>query len=270
VKDEILPRTIGIDGPDAVNKSRFSVLAARALREQGQKVFLCTLPFPRTLSGGWIMNSDRCSFPMQVMPPLYASDRLELLSPIKYWLGRGVDHWTVLDRTKMSGVIYGVAQGFDRGWLEALDEKFPSIALGLYLSRPVEESVAIMKERGDVTGMKAELDRNIHIQTVVRTEFDGIVDANPNWHKIDVSGLASDYKEFREWETRVGLRVWNVICRELGREGWLRDAEALIKKLRVGIETHALSIELLESYRIYSQYWRERKSTGVERDLFIE
>lgn len=231
---EILDRTIGNEGADGTNKSRFAIIEALALASVDVKnwVMLVRLPEIGTVSGQLLQTAERYGgFDNCTMATLYAANRLEMANKVRPWLDYSSDHWVVHDRTNYSGKAYAMARGVqDLEWLDGIDAKFYEMQAGFYLERPLEESRQIMKRRGNIalTPEQEKVDSDTDLQARVRFNFAQIFSSKPNWTTIDVSGIANSQAEFYNWELRVGVKIWETLCHKIGRDEWCTNAEGLI------------------------------------------
>lgn len=236
----IWPRTIGFDGADVVNKTRFAILTVRMLRAYGQQAAYCSLPTEQTESGFLIKYFKGLGIANEALPVLYAADRAEILAPAEEWLAESEKRWLVFDRTDNAGKAYAIARGgmtSDPEWLDALDAYFPEMQVGFYLTRPVEESMQIseMRENSSIDRSKLEVDNDLVLQQGVREVFESIISQKPNWVTVDVSGVASSPEEFARWEKEKGMRIWSELCERLGRPEWLERAAERVNRERAGI-----------------------------------
>lgn len=239
----ILPRSIGFEGADAVNKTRFAKLTTQLLNSYGQEARLVGLPFGMALTGVIIKHAKELGITRETMPLLFATNRAEILRSVKLWIAGSEKRWAVFDRTDKSGKAYALAEKnsvtADEGYLDALDLHFPGVQVGLYLARPVEESAEIMTRRSsgtEISAEKATLDHDLALQAGVRAEFEKMFADDPRWQTIDVSGLANSEEEFVKWENERGREIWRNICSRVGRPEWIEGVEERIDNLRVGVE----------------------------------
>ena len=267
--DSILPQTIGFEGPDGTNKTRFSLTVCNLLRLCEQKVLYCPYPNPHTAAGLLLGNNQRFEprIASEALPALQAASRAETLPLLNYWIAKGSQHWIVFDRTKYSGEAYARASGEkDLEWLRALDRYFPDPELGFYLVRPLEESLKIAGRRDETSIVKDELDKNIQLQARIREIYPQILQGKKNWTSLNVSGIADNLEEFQRWEIKVGMEIWGTISTYFGNENWLMDGESLVKESLLGPfnQTNIMrEMELIRSANLWREYMNTR--TNVER-----
>lgn len=269
IQKPILPRSIGFEGADATNKTRFSLLTVRMLEAYGQEVRLVGFPVDETVSGNWLKFHKQLGLAQETLPVLFAANRLEVIPSIRQWVGQSPNHWVVFDRTDRSGIAYGLArEGLtaDRDWLEALDIYFPKVQVGVYLTRPLDESMEIIRRRpaGEVSETKLAMDMDIILQRRVREVFDDLMSKRSNWHEVDVSGLARTEDEFNAWEIRSGLKTWATICMQLERTEWLTGAEERVSNLREGLSDTVVPEKLEVSSAWFQELNRLKRSIESE------
>ena len=194
------------------------------------------------------------------MPVLFAANRLEILPVLQLWLSKGNNRWIVFDRTKRTAEAYASVYGdFGPEWTSSLDRYFPDPEVGIYLRKPLEESIATIGIRGPVEAdFRNKLDQNRELQKSAREEFQRIVSENENWHEVDASGFATTDQEFTTWEIEVGSSIWMTVTRAIGREEWLKDTEGLVKKSRLGFyRSRTETAFRVQNERILSGLWIE-------------
>lgn len=172
-------------------------------------------------------------------------NRYEVLPAVKHWIASGLDHWVVFDRVWQDGPVFATALGEpgtalrdhrqynqQRGypsrnewkgyvdWLHVLEQWFPEVAQGFYVTRPLRESIAIMQRRHEAEPIKSGFDRDVGVQRRVRRlytrEFSGL----PNWTTIYARGVVSGDHEIEEWQVPYLHRMWLVVNERFGIAQW--------------------------------------------------
>jgi dTMP kinase len=163
-----------IEGIDASGKATQSKLLAERLLSQGFAVrgSVKQLAFPayNTVTGKVIRNllsgvvcvreaevADTTGNDFEhtprfeqalVLQSLMAVNRFEHYSVLLRASG-SLDHHLVLDRYRLSGLVYGVADGLDVDWLRAIHSGLPRADRTIYLDIPIEESFRRRPKRDD-------------------------------------------------------------------------------------------------------------------------
>lgn len=268
IQEGFFPRSIGFDGPDGVNKTRFALITTDMLRQLGKKVTYVPLPFiAHTLSGKLIRESKDKNIPGIVMPFIFATNRYEIMPGILRWLKKD-DHWVMFDRTAKSGPVFaeglglqyaeinkqhigrrlvgGIPQSLEEvaaiysSTIRALEERFPDVQLGIFVTRPWQESLAIMQRRApSEEKWKSSLDRNILLQKKVRAGFAREIAGLANWHTVRVKGLANSQDEFLAWERYHAERIWDTVRKRFNFDITPRESRSGIEQAQHSLETNA-------------------------------
>lgn len=246
---ETLKRSIGITGPDGVGKTDLALDLINLLRRGGQKVVFCPFPFlPGTVSGKILRGAKKEGVVPIAIKPIYAMNRCEVLPALKHWVATGLDHWVVFDRVWQDGPVYAEALGepgtalryrgrhnTQRGissknewrdyvnWLHLLEIWFPEVAQGFYITRPLQESIAIMQQRSGVESVKSDFDNNMGVQRRVRRfyirEFSGL----SHWQTIQARGIVSGDREIEDWQVPYLKKMWLAVNERFGIAPWSKD-----------------------------------------------
>ena len=268
IQEGFFPRSIGFDGPDGVNKTRFALITTDMLRQLGKKVTYVSLPFmANTLSGKLIRESKDKNIPGIVMPFIFATNRYEIMPGILRWLEKD-DHWVMFDRTAKSGPVFAEGLGLQyaemnknhigrhlvggtpqtleevaaiySSTIRALEERFPDVQLGLFVTRPWQESLAIMQRRApSEEKWKSSLDKNILLQKKVRAGFAREIAGLAHWGTVRVKGLANSQDEFLAWERYHAGRIWDRVRRRFDFDITSRESMEAIEKAQLSLATNA-------------------------------
>ena len=108
-------------------------------------------------------------------------------------------------------------------WLYDLEVWFPEVSQGFYVTRPLRESIEIMKRRSEAEAVKSEFDRDVGLQGRVRRlytrEFNGL----SNWKTIYVRGIVSGSREVEEWQVPYLQKMWSEINERFNIVAWSKD-----------------------------------------------
>lgn len=270
VNPDRFPNSIGLDGADAGDKTRLSLTLKNALELMGFKAVYIPLPLSSsTASGNFLKFWKQKEIPFEILAAVFATNRYEIMPGALRWL-ENVKHWAVFDRTAKSGPVFaegfehhlGVGEGrligqtlvggtpqtvndmkrMDSVWYRALDEKFPDVALGFLLTRPLSESMEILKRRSIASGgnWKKDFDSNVRLQRRVRTGFIREIRGLENWMSLRIRGLAFDENEFRDWEITTALRIWGYVRKKFLLDISPAESRVIIANARdaIGLDTN--------------------------------
>ena len=268
IQEGFFPRSVGFDGPDGVNKTRFALITSDMLRQLGKKVTYVSLPFmANTLSGKLIRESKEKNIPGIVMPFIFATNRYEIMPAILRWVERA-DHWVMFDRTAKSGPVFAEGLGLQyaemnkqhigrhlvggtpqtleevaaiySSTIRALEERFPDVELGMFVTRPWQESLAIMQRRApSEEKWKSSLDKNMLLQKKVRAGFTREIAGLSHWQTIRVKGLANSQDEFLAWERYHAGRIWDRVRRRFNFDITPSESRVSIEKAQSLLATNA-------------------------------
>lgn len=196
---------VGVEGGDAVGKKTQTTLLAKALggtrievpdykSKTGQAILShlkrewCagSLDYTESFDRPFI-RPDSCD--ALVFQSLMINNRYEMLPKIEAALAEGP---VVLDRWKMSAVVYGVCSGVDRKWLEVVQARLPEPDVWILLDLPVEDGFQRRPERRD----RNETDRELLEK--VRTEYLKLWSRGggcSHWQVVDGRGTVEEVHE---------------------------------------------------------------------------
>jgi dTMP kinase len=171
---------IVIEGGDQAGKKTQTALLAKALKQRKIKTTTFSFPDYETPIGKEIakyLNGKR-KFPPQVIHCLLAANRWEKLDEIL--TAQSKNSVLIMNRYYQSNLIYGLANGMKRKWLENLDEGLPKADLVILLDVTQSESFRRKKTNRD----KFEKNEKflIKISKIYRT-----IAKNEHWKIIDAS-----------------------------------------------------------------------------------
>jgi dTMP kinase len=123
--EEVRVSLIVLEGIDKSGKATQAKILAERLRRKGRRVEDIAFPDYRTAVGRVIGRYlqgevDLCPELRQL---LYAANRWERCGDLKLWLREG--KIVVADRYVPSGLVYGLANGLDLGWMTTLECGLP-------------------------------------------------------------------------------------------------------------------------------------------------
>lgn len=152
---------VAIEGIDAAGKHyQVEALCNRLKRstpQQFDKLAKHDFPHYETAAGGVVGRilrgeigitstvRDRAIIVQSVM----VADRLEWM-PLLVEFAQSTNNLLLLDRYKMSGVVYGAAEGAEAGWIRTVQSCLPDADLNVLLDISVDESRQRRPERRDL------------------------------------------------------------------------------------------------------------------------
>ncbi|EGG41631.1 thymidylate kinase [Candidatus Nitrosarchaeum limnium SFB1] len=171
---------IVIEGGDQAGKKTQTALLAKALKQRKIKTTTFSFPDYKTPIGKEIskyLNGKR-KFPPQVIHCLLAANRWEKLNDIIN--AQSKNSVIIMNRYYQSNLIYGLANGMNRKWLENLDSGLPKADLVILLDVSQTESFRRKKTNRDKFEKNEEFLRNISkiYRKIAKQE---------NWKIIDAS-----------------------------------------------------------------------------------
>lgn len=171
---------IVIEGGDQAGKKTQTALLAKALKQRKIKTTTFSFPDYKTPIGKEIskyLNGKR-KFPPQVIHCLLAANRWEKLNDIIN--AQSKNSVLIMNRYYQSNLIYGLANGMNRKWLENLDSGLPKADLVFLLDVSQTESFRRKKTNRDKFEKNEEFLRNISkiYRKIAKKE---------NWKIIDAS-----------------------------------------------------------------------------------
>lgn len=171
---------IVIEGGDQAGKKTQTALLAKALKQRKIKTATFSFPGYKTPIGKEIakyLNGKR-KFPPQVIHCLLAANRWEKLNEIL--AAQSKNSVLIMNRYYQSNLIYGLANGMKREWLENLDAGLPKADLVILLDVTQRESFHRKKTKRDKFEKNEEFLRKI--SKIYRT-----IAKNQHWKIIDAS-----------------------------------------------------------------------------------
>jgi len=171
---------IVIEGGDQAGKKTQTALLAKALKQTKIKTTTFSFPDYSTPIGKEIakyLNGKR-KFPPQVIHCLLAANRWEKLNEIL--AAQSKNSVLIMNRYYQSNLIYGLANGMKRKWLENLDAGLPKADLVILLDVTQRESFSRKKINRDKFEKNQEFLRKI--SKIYRT-----IAKNQHWKIIDAS-----------------------------------------------------------------------------------
>ena len=171
---------IVIEGGDQAGKKTQTALLAKALKQRKIKTTTFSFPDYKTPIGKEISKylSGKRKFPPQVIHCLLAANRWEKLNDILN--AQSKNSVLIMNRYYQSNLIYGLANGMNRKWLENLDSGLPKADLVILLDVSQTESFRRKKTNRDKFEKNEEFLRNISkiYRKIAKKE---------NWKIIDAS-----------------------------------------------------------------------------------
>lgn len=171
---------IVIEGGDQAGKKTQTALLAKALKQRKIKTTTFSFPDYNTPIGKEIakyLNGKR-KFPPQVIHCLLAANRWEKLDEIL--AAQSKNSVLIMNRYYQSNLIYGLANGMKRKWLENLDDGLPKADLVILLDVTQKESFRRKKTNRDKFEKNEEFLKKI--SKIYRT-----IAKNQHWKIIDAS-----------------------------------------------------------------------------------
>ncbi len=171
---------IVIEGGDQAGKKTQTALLAKALKQRKIKTATFSFPDYTTPIGKEIakyLNGKR-KFPPQVIHCLLAANRWEKLNEIL--AAQSKNSVLIMNRYYQSNLIYGLANGMKRKWLENLDTGLPKADLVILLDVTQRESFSRKKINRDKFEKNEEFLQKISkiYRTIARNQHWKIIDAS--------------------------------------------------------------------------------------------
>ena len=171
---------IVIEGGDQAGKKTQTALFAKALKKRKIKTTTFSFPDYKTPIGKEIAKylSGKRNFPPQVIHCLLAANRWEKLNEILEVKSK--NSVLIMNRYYQSNLIYGLANGMKREWLENLDAGLPKADLIILLDVTQRESFSRKKANRDKFEKNEEFLRKISkiYRTTAKNEHWKIIDAS--------------------------------------------------------------------------------------------
>jgi dTMP kinase len=171
---------IVIEGGDQAGKKTQTTLLAKALKQRKIKTTVFSFPDYKTPVGKEIakyLNGKR-KFTPQVIHCLLAANRWEKLNEIL--AAQSKNSVLIMNRYYQSNLIYGLANGMKRKWLENLDEGLPKADLVILLDVTQRESFHRKKTNRDKFEKNEKFLQKISkiYRTIAKNEHWKIIDAS--------------------------------------------------------------------------------------------
>jgi len=176
---------IVIEGGDQAGKKTQTALLAKALKKRKIKTTTFSFPDYKTPIGKEIAKylNGRRKFPPQVIHCLLAANRWEKLNEIL--LAQSKNSVLIMNRYYQSNLIYGLANGMKRKWLENLDSGLPKSDLVILLDVSQMESFRRKRTNRDKFEKNQEFLRKISkiYRNIAKKEHWQIIDASKPKHE---------------------------------------------------------------------------------------
>jgi dTMP kinase len=133
---------ISFEGLDASGKNTQSKMFCDYLKRNNQSFELLSFPDYSTPIGHEIRNylAEKREYSPETLHMLYSANRYEFKSSIQRWIAD--NRLVVLNRYCESNIVYGIADGLPRVWLEQLEGRMPQADYVFYLKISPEVSLA--------------------------------------------------------------------------------------------------------------------------------
>ena len=171
---------IVIEGGDQAGKKTQTALLARELKHRKIKTTVFSFPDYSTPIGKEILQylNGKRKFPPQVIHCLLAANRWEKLNEIV--TAQSQNSVLIMNRYYQSNLVYGLANGMKRKWLENLDNGLPKADLVILLDVSQKESFHRKKTNRDKFEKNEEFLRKI-------SKIYRIIAKSKHWKIIDAS-----------------------------------------------------------------------------------
>jgi dTMP kinase len=191
---------IVIEGGDQAGKKTQTTLLAKALKKRKIKTIIFSFPDYKTPIGKEIAKylDGKRKFPPQVIHCLLAANRWEKLNEILE--AQSENSILIMNRYYQSNLIYGLANGMKRKWLENLDAGLPKADLVILLDVTQKESFRRKKTNRDKFEKNEEFLKKI--SKIYRTTAE-----NKHWKIINASQSKQKVHEdiLRVFKNKLGL-----------------------------------------------------------------
>jgi dTMP kinase len=187
---------IVIEGGDQAGKKTQTALLARELKHRKIKTTVFSFPDYSTPIGEEILQylNGKRKFPPQVIHCLLAANRWEKLNEIV--TAQSQNSVLIMNRYYQSNLVYGLANGMKRKWLENLDNGLPKADLVILLDVSQKESFHRKKTNRDKFEKNEEFLRKI-------SKIYRIIAKSKHWKIIDASKSKQEvHKEILEIFTK--------------------------------------------------------------------
>ena len=176
---------IAVEGGDQAGKKTQTMMLAKALRSQKIKTAVFNFPDYRTTIGKEINSylHDKRKFSPEIIHYLYALNRWEKLDEIKKSAVK--NSILIMNRYYHSNLVYGMANGLDKKWLQNLDAELPKTDLVILLDVSQNESFSRKKSKRDRFEKNKEFSKKIsQIYRKLAKTY--------RWKIVDASGTKDD------------------------------------------------------------------------------
>jgi dTMP kinase len=191
---------IVIEGGDQAGKKTQTALLANALKKRKIKTAVFSFPDYTTPIGNEIAKylAGKRKFVPQVIHCLLAANRWEKLNGIL--AAQSKNSVLIMNRYYYSNLVYGLANGMKRKWLENLDAGLPKADLVFLLDVTQKESFQRKKTNRDKFEKNEEFLRKI--SQLYRT-----IAKNQHWTVIDASKSKQEIHEgiLKVFKKKIGL-----------------------------------------------------------------
>ena len=152
---------IAVEGGDQAGKKTQTMMLAKALRSQKIKTTIFNFPDYRTTIGKEINSylQGKRKFSPEIIHYLYALNRWEKLDEIKK--AAVENSILIMNRYYHSNLVYGIANGLDKKWLQNLDAELPKTDLVILLDVSQNESFSRKKSKRDRFEKNKEFSKKI-------------------------------------------------------------------------------------------------------------
>ncbi len=190
---------IVIEGGDQAGKLTQSTLLEKALKKRKIKTKIFHFPDYKTPIGKEIRKylDGKRKFPPQVIHCLLAANRWEKLNEIL--LAQEKNSVLIMNRYYHSNLIYGIANGMKKKWLENLDAGLPKADLVILLDVTQKESFHRQKTHRDKFEKNEEFLRKISkiYRITAKKKHWKIIDASKSKQEIHEEILKTFSKKIR-------------------------------------------------------------------------
>jgi len=176
---------IAIEGLDQAGKKTQTEMLAKALKAQKIKTAVFSFPDYSTTIGREISNylRNKRKFSPEIIHYLYALNRREKLDEIKKSSSK--NSILIMNRYYHSNLVYGMANGLDKKWLQNLDAELPRTDLVILLDISQNESFTRKKSKRDRFEKNKEFSKKIsQIYRKLAKTY--------RWKIVDASGTKDD------------------------------------------------------------------------------
>ena len=187
-----------VEGIDQSGKNTQSEILLRRFEDEGYRANLLSFPNYKTRIGKLIKSflSGKISYPPEVRHMLLSANRWETKSELENHLKKGFA--LVCNRYSQSNIPYGVANGLDRKWLEALDDGLPKPDAVILIDISPKMSLARKGKERDLH------EKDLNFLNKVRENYLRLAEEQ-NW--ITVDGERNVEKVSRD--------IWNLVSKRL-------------------------------------------------------